>query len=48
MTLHVAYANRWLALHLGDRLATRAGEEWDPAANKTIVYLARDALVSIG
>src|SRR5437660_7557363 len=46
MTLHLIRASRSYVAHASDRLVS--GGVNDPLANKQIIYLARDALVSIG
>lgn len=35
------------ALQVTDRLVTKGGSPFDPLANKNIVYVARNAIVSI-
>ncbi len=52
MTLHITYVSSQYVLQVSDRLLTRRRPDgavrFDPKANKTIVYVARDAFVSIG
>ena len=46
MTLHLTRVSRTYALQVSDRLVSGALQ--DPAANKNLIYWARDALVTIG
>ncbi len=48
MTLNVARASWLYAVHVSDRLVTHAAREWDPLANKNILYFAPDAVVALG
>jgi hypothetical protein len=52
MTLHITYVSPQYVLQVSDRLVTRqrpgGAVRFDPEANKTIIYVARDAFVSIG
>ena len=52
MTLHITYISGQYVLQVSDRLVTRDSVSgpltFDLEANKTVVYIARDALVSIG
>jgi hypothetical protein len=50
MTLVLTLISRRYVLHVSDRLVTGAvtGQALDPLANKSIVYLARDAVVVAG
>jgi hypothetical protein len=47
MTLILTQASLRYVLQVSDRLVTQEKKEFDPRSNKTIIYLARDALVSI-
>ncbi len=48
MTLVLTLATPRYVLQVSDRLVTRGGHKFDPASNKTVVYHAKNALVSIG
>jgi hypothetical protein len=48
MTLILTAACPLYVVQVADRLVTRGSDPFDPVANKTVVYRARDALVSIG
>lgn len=52
MTLHITYVSPQFVLQVSDRLVTLSSRgrlaPFDTAANKTVVYFARDAYVSIG
>src|SRR5260221_2095551 len=53
MTLILSHLSRAFVLQSSDRLVTRlnpgrAPSPFDPLANKTILYLARDAIVAMG
>ena len=52
MTLHISFVSNRFVLHISDRLISRPTSfgqvSVDPNANKSIVFLARDAYVSIG
>jgi hypothetical protein len=47
MTLILTEASIRYVLQASDRLLTQGRREFDPVSNKTVVYLCRDALVSI-
>jgi hypothetical protein len=47
MTLILTEASIRYVLQVSDRLLTQGRRQFDPVSNKTIVYLCRDALVSI-
>ena len=48
MTLILSEASWRFAIQVGDRLVTRATTRFNPIANKNVLYLAPDALVSFG
>src|SRR6476469_5543563 len=52
MTLVLSYITRGYAFQVSDRLLTRrigtSQKQFDVLSNKNVVYLARDALVSLG
>ena len=48
MTLILTLVTPQYVLQVSDRLVTRAGQEFDPASNKNLIYLAKNALVTIG
>jgi hypothetical protein len=48
MTLILSRASDRYALHVSDRLVTTNGRPYDPLANKTIIFFARDAIVVFG
>lgn len=48
MTLILSVATPAYALHVSDRLVSAGGKPFDPLANKTVVFRARDGLVAIG
>ena len=52
MTLHITYVSPHYVLQVSDRLVTRRSlgrpRPFDPESNKTVIYVARDALLSIG
>ncbi len=47
MTLNLVVANHWHVVQVSDRRLTLNGEPWDDHANKCIVLLCRDALLSL-
>lgn len=48
MTLVLAVATPVYALHVSDRLVSKAGTPHDPLANKTVVFRATDGLLALG
>lgn len=48
MTLVLSLLTPHYALQVSDRLVTRSGSAFDPLANKSVIYHARDAIVTIG
>jgi hypothetical protein len=48
MTLILTLTNPAYTLQVSDRLLTQGDREFDPFANKALVFQARDALVSVG
>jgi hypothetical protein len=48
VTLVISVATPGCALHVSDRLVSKAGAPYDAYANKTIVFRATDGLVAIG
>ena len=48
MTLILSVATPAYALHVGDRLVSKAGTAYDPLANKSIVFRATDGLLVLG
>jgi hypothetical protein len=52
MTLHITFASNRYVLQLSDRLVSLPSRgsltKFDETANKTVIYVARDAYVSIG
>lgn len=47
MTLILSFANAYHVLQVGDRLLTIGTSPWDRAANKTVIYEATNALVTV-
>lgn len=47
MTLILTHVGGPTIIQVADRLVTRTGREFDPLANKSVVFRARDALVAI-
>jgi hypothetical protein len=48
VTQHVSFSDGLRTVHVCDRLVSRGGHAFDRRSNKTVVFLARDALVTIG
>jgi hypothetical protein len=48
MTVILTLYSRFGIVQVGDRLVTAKGAVVNPAANKTVIYAARDGIVSIG
>jgi hypothetical protein len=48
MTLILTYASARYVLQVTDRLVTQGGKIFDPLANKNLIYVARDAIVTVG
>jgi hypothetical protein len=48
MTLILSLASSWFALQVSDRLVTQAGIPFDPIANKNILYIGLDGIISFG
>jgi hypothetical protein len=48
MTLVLSQASWRFAVQVGDRLVTRKARPFDPFANKNVLYLGPDALISFG
>ena len=48
MTLILSLASSWFTLQVSDRLVTQAGKQFDPIANKNILYIGPDGIISLG
>jgi hypothetical protein len=48
MTLILSQVSWRLAIQVGDRLVTKAGKSFDPIANKNILYIGPDGIISLG
>jgi hypothetical protein len=50
MTLHLTLATAQYVLQVSDRLTSLdpGKRRWDPLANKNVIYIARDGLISVG
>ncbi len=48
MTLHLTYLAPRFVLQVSDRLVTRGGSPHDPLANKNLLVMLRDAVVTVG
>ena len=48
MNLILTFASAFYVMHVGDRLVTVTAKEFDPVANKNVIYLERDAVATIG
>jgi hypothetical protein len=48
MTLILAQASRRFALEVSKRLVSRGGKAFDAAANKNVIFIAKDAVVAFG
>jgi hypothetical protein len=46
MTLILTVASNRYALQVGDRLVTSGGTQYDPFANKSVLFITRDAVVT--